>query len=75
MIQCLYSQRWGKRHKTLGWQPTSEQQDLLQKLYQGVVAGNRQLNLTRITEPMVARAMEPAMMAARIKGSTFRSML
>ena len=37
--------------KTLGWQPTTEQQDLLQKLYQGVVAGNRQLNLTRITEP------------------------
>lgn len=36
---------------TLGWQPTGEQQQLFQQLYQGIVAGNQQLNLTRITEP------------------------
>ena len=36
---------------TLAWQPTQEQQDYLQKLYQRVLFGNQQFNLTRITEP------------------------
>ena len=36
---------------TLAWQPTQEQQDYLQKLYQRVLLGNQQFNLTRITEP------------------------
>ncbi len=37
--------------ETLGWQPTSQQQDLFQRLYHGILDGNQQLNLTRITEP------------------------
>lgn len=36
---------------TLQWQPSDEQQALFNRLYQGVLAGNRQVNLTRITEP------------------------
>lgn len=36
---------------TLHWQPTVEQQGLFQQLYAGILAGNQQLNLTRITEP------------------------
>lgn len=37
--------------QTLGWQPTPEQQIQFQQLYQQVLDGNRQFNLTRITEP------------------------
>lgn len=37
--------------QTLGWQPTAEQQQKYQRLYELILAGNRQLNLTRITEP------------------------
>ncbi len=37
---------------TLGWQPTGRQQQLFQELYEGILEGNRQLNLTRITEPV-----------------------
>lgn len=37
--------------QTLSWQPTMEQQRLFQQLYEGILEGNRQLNLTRITEP------------------------
>jgi 16S rRNA (guanine527-N7)-methyltransferase len=36
---------------TLAWQPTLSQQQQFQRLYEGVLAGNQQLNLTRITEP------------------------
>lgn len=36
---------------TLQWSPTPTQQDLLQRLYQGVLQGNQVLNLTRITAP------------------------
>ncbi len=36
---------------TLKWQPSEAQQVLFNRLYQGVIAGNRQVNLTRITEP------------------------
>lgn len=36
---------------TLGWQPNSQQQALFQQLYQEILLGNRQLNLTRITTP------------------------
>ena len=38
--------------QTLGWQPTVEQYRLFQQLYEGILEGNRQLNLTRITEPV-----------------------
>ena len=37
--------------ETLQWQPTEEQHALFERLYQGIVDGNRQVNLTRITEP------------------------
>ncbi len=42
--QALWSQ-------TLGWSPNSSQQLQLQRLYQQILQGNQQLNLTRITEP------------------------
>ena len=38
--------------QTLGWQPEAEQRQQFQRLYELILAGNRQLNLTRITEPM-----------------------
>lgn len=38
--------------QTLNWQPTVEQQQLFQQLYAGILEGNQQLNLTRITEPV-----------------------
>lgn len=37
--------------KTLHWQPNIQQQQNLQTLYELIIAGNRQFNLTRITEP------------------------
>lgn len=37
--------------ETLQWQPSDEQQALFNQLFQEIVAGNRQINLTRITEP------------------------
>lgn len=37
--------------KTLLWQPKEEQQQHFQQLYQQILRGNRQLNLTRITHP------------------------
>jgi len=36
---------------TLKWFPSEEQQQQFEQLYQGILAGNRQCNLTRITEP------------------------
>lgn len=36
--------------KTLNWQPTNDQQNQLQKLYELVIEANRYVNLTRITE-------------------------
>lgn len=36
----------------LNWQPTTEQQQQFQLLYELILCGNRQLNLTRITEPV-----------------------
>lgn len=36
---------------SLGWQPTEAQWQLFQRLYHGILLGNRILNLTRITEP------------------------
>lgn len=36
--------------ETLNWQPTNQQQNQLQKLYELVIEANRHLNLTRITE-------------------------
>jgi 16S rRNA (guanine527-N7)-methyltransferase len=37
--------------QSLGWQPDAWQRNQLQRLYELVLMGNRQLNLTRITEP------------------------
>jgi 16S rRNA (guanine527-N7)-methyltransferase len=37
--------------KTLNWQPTNLQENQFQQLYQLIIVGNRQINLTRITEP------------------------
>ncbi|BCL34158.1 16S rRNA (guanine(527)-N(7))-methyltransferase RsmG [Nostoc sp. MS1] len=37
--------------QTLNWQPTDSQQAQFQQLYELILAGNSQLNLTRITEP------------------------
>ncbi len=39
-------------HQTLGWQPNSTQQQQFGNLYELILQGNQQLNLTRITEPM-----------------------
>lgn len=36
---------------TLGWQPSDYQEQQFQQLYREILLGNRQLNLTRITEP------------------------
>lgn len=37
--------------QTLGWQPDAQQQSLFQQLYELILVGNKQLNLTRITDP------------------------
>ncbi|MDX2097142.1 MAG: 16S rRNA (guanine(527)-N(7))-methyltransferase RsmG [Leptolyngbyaceae cyanobacterium bins.59] len=37
--------------ETLGWQPTPEQQQQFQTLYDLILEGNQRLNLTRILEP------------------------
>lgn len=37
--------------QTMNWQPDSEQQRQFQQLYELILVGNRQLNLTRITDP------------------------
>ena len=38
--------------QSLNWQPNSEQQFQFQRLYEQIIAGNKLLNLTRITEPL-----------------------
>ncbi|NDJ16129.1 16S rRNA (guanine(527)-N(7))-methyltransferase RsmG [Myxacorys almedinensis] len=42
------SERW---QQTLNWQPSPKQHQQFQAFYDAVVIGNRQFNLTRITEP------------------------
>ncbi|MDF5706367.1 MAG: 16S rRNA (guanine(527)-N(7))-methyltransferase RsmG [Nostoc sp. S4] len=37
--------------QTLNWQPSVQQQAQFQRLYELILEGNRQLNLTRITDP------------------------
>ncbi|MEO0455698.1 MAG: 16S rRNA (guanine(527)-N(7))-methyltransferase RsmG [Cyanobacteria bacterium P01_A01_bin.114] len=37
--------------KSLRWSPTTDQQQQFQQLYEGILVGNQQFNLTRITEP------------------------
>jgi len=37
--------------QTLNWQPSDHQQGQFQRLYHLILEGNRQLNLTRITDP------------------------
>jgi 16S rRNA (guanine527-N7)-methyltransferase len=37
--------------QTLNWQPTAQQQMQFHRLYELILEGNRQLNLTRITDP------------------------
>ncbi|WP_416676677.1 16S rRNA (guanine(527)-N(7))-methyltransferase RsmG [Egbenema bharatensis] len=41
----------GQWQHSLGWQPTPVQQQQFQQLYELILGGNRQLNLTRITDP------------------------
>ena len=41
----------GEGWQGLNWQPSREQQAQLQQLYELILAGNRHLNLTRITDP------------------------
>ncbi|MUL37480.1 16S rRNA (guanine(527)-N(7))-methyltransferase RsmG [Gloeocapsopsis dulcis] len=36
----------------MNWQPTAAQQEKFQRLYELILLGNRQLNLTRITAPL-----------------------
>jgi len=43
-----FSEPW---QSTLHWQPTPAQKALFQQLYDGILLGNQQMNLTRITEP------------------------
>ncbi|MBD2777626.1 16S rRNA (guanine(527)-N(7))-methyltransferase RsmG [Iningainema sp. BLCCT55] len=38
--------------QTLNWQPTQKQQEQFQRFYELILDGNRQMNLTRITEPV-----------------------
>lgn len=38
--------------RSLHWQPSSAQQQQFQSLYAGILNGNRQMNLTRITTPL-----------------------
>ena len=38
--------------QTLNWQPTPQQQKQFQRFYELILEGNRQLNLTRIVEPL-----------------------
>ncbi|MDF0551582.1 16S rRNA (guanine(527)-N(7))-methyltransferase RsmG [Kamptonema sp. UHCC 0994] len=38
--------------ETLSWQPSDEQQQQFQRLYELIIDGNKHLNLTRITEPL-----------------------
>lgn len=38
--------------ETLSWQPNATQQQLFQKLYELILSGNLQMNLTRITAPV-----------------------
>jgi 16S rRNA (guanine527-N7)-methyltransferase len=44
----LWVDRW---QQTLSWKPSHTQQQQFQQLYDHILAGNRQLNLTRITDP------------------------
>ncbi len=44
----LQAELW---RNTCNWAPTAAQQDAFERLYSGILAGNRQLNLTRITDP------------------------
>ncbi len=37
--------------ETLNWHPTPDQQQQFQAVYQEILAGNKRLNLTRITQP------------------------
>ncbi|MGB3513053.1 MAG: 16S rRNA (guanine(527)-N(7))-methyltransferase RsmG [Microcoleaceae cyanobacterium] len=37
--------------ETLNWQPNEQQNQQFQKLYELIISGNKQLNLTRITSP------------------------
>ena len=38
--------------QSLAWQPTQSQQQQFQRLYELILSGNRQLNLTRIVDPL-----------------------
>lgn len=48
----LLPQMFDVWQQTLAWQPTDQQQHTFQRLYELILKANRQLNLTRITEPV-----------------------
>jgi len=50
--ECLLPQLETVWQETLNWQPNEAQQHLFQSLYETILAGNQQLNLTRIVEPL-----------------------
>lgn len=50
-IKTLLPEMASLWHETISWQPNATQQQLFQKLYELILSGNRQMNLTRITDP------------------------
>lgn len=48
--QLLLPEQLETWQQTLDWQPTPQQQQVYQRLYEAILQGNQQLNLTRITE-------------------------
>lgn len=51
-IKTLLPEMASLWHETLSWQPNATQQQLFQQLYELILSGNRQMNLTRITDPV-----------------------
>ncbi|MGD1804951.1 hypothetical protein ACP6PL_05855 [Dapis sp. BLCC M126] len=39
--------------ETLNWQPTIQQKQQFQKLYEPIIVGNKKLNLIRITQLLI----------------------
>ena len=50
-LEQQWQSLWETQTAILGWCPSSGQQAQFLRLYRGILAGNQQVNLTRITEP------------------------
>jgi 16S rRNA (guanine527-N7)-methyltransferase len=48
----LAAQQLNTWYQSLGWDPDAQTQGHFQQLYEGILAGNQRLNLTRITDPV-----------------------